>query len=493
MNLTAVLDATAARSAPPLDRAVSDEPGGAFADVMAQAREDGVETPAETSDAAAVAPQADADTAPQPHAQPQDAGAAVDDEPAAPAAEPPKASAAAPADAAADGESLPVEPPTDGATLPPVDAISQAPTPAFDPDAPDAGEPPRADADDPAAPTDPVAAAFAVADPSAPAVVAMQSNAVPGATPAVDPAPQPSARATATPSAQAQSVAATGDAADPNDLAPAATNPPAVDGAAPAKAPQPTPRPEVRLDAAPITTPPNVDMRPPARPGRFGGDAVELAPKRELRARGVDPNGAPRARAAAARLEALAGAAAGARTDPAALQDTADVPLRVDAAIQRPHAAADAPRDAGAPARLNELAQLHAQRFAGELADRVTVLRSQRLDSATVTLEPRELGRIDIQVRLQADTTHVAFTAQHAAVRDALEGQLPRLRALLEDAGFSLGGVDVAHSGARDANGGSGAHPYQAARIGGTDSLGGTDETTPWRRRADTALIDVHA
>ncbi len=142
--------------------------------------------------------------------------------------------------------------------------------------------------------------------------------------------------------------------------------------------------------------------------------------------------------------------AAGAQKDSAILQkDGAADSIRTDAVLPRANGAVEV-RDTAAT-RLGDLAQQHAPRFAAELADRVLVLRSQRFDFATVTLEPRELGRIDIQVRLQADTTHVAFSAQHAGVRDALEGQMPRLRAMLEEAGLSLGNVDVAHSGSRGA------------------------------------------
>ncbi len=60
--------------------------------------------------------------------------------------------------------------------------------------------------------------------------------------------------------------------------------------------------------------------------------------------------------------------------------------------------------------------------------------------------------------------THVAFTAQHAGVRDALEGQMPRLRAMLEEAGLSLGNVDVAHSGSRGAGDSGTARSYSPDR-----------------------------
>jgi flagellar hook-length control protein FliK len=169
-----------------------------------------------------------------------------------------------------------------------------------------------------------------------------------------------------------------------------------------------------------------------------------------------------------------------------------DASLRTDAIGQRGNATPDTAREV-APARLNDLAQVHAQRFAAELADRVLVLRSQRFDTASVTLEPRELGRIDIQVRLQADTTHVAFTTQHAAVRDALEAQLPRLRALLEDAGLSLGGVDVSQSGGRDGADSGTRRAHEPQRTASVAVSEGLDVGSPRQRRVANALIDLHA
>ncbi len=179
--------------------------------------------------------------------------------------------------------------------------------------------------------------------------------------------------------------------------------------------------------------------------------------------------------------------------DSAMLQkDGAADSIRTDAVLPRANGSVDVSRDSAA-ARLNDLAQQHAPRFAAELADRVLVLRSQRFDSATVSLEPRELGRIDIQVRLQADTTHVAFTAQHAGVRDALEGQMPRLRAMLEEAGLSLGNVDVAHSGSRGAGDGGTARSYAGSQPVSAVDAEVADASPRWQRRAELSIIDLHA
>jgi len=181
-----------------------------------------------------------------------------------------------------------------------------------------------------------------------------------------------------------------------------------------------------------------------------------------------------------------------AQTDATGLQSEAPVDsVRTDAVAQRSNAS-DGAREL-APTRLGELAQQHAPRLAGELAERVLVLRSQRFDSATVILEPRDLGRIDIQVRLQADATHITFTAQHATVRDALEGQLPRLRALLEEAGLSLGMVDVSQSGSRNGGEASTSRPSEHAKPTTVGRLEATESSMRWQRRIEASIIDLHA
>jgi flagellar hook-length control protein FliK len=78
-------------------------------------------------------------------------------------------------------------------------------------------------------------------------------------------------------------------------------------------------------------------------------------------------------------------------------------------------------------------------------------------------------------------------------VRDALEGQMPRLRAMLEDAGLSLGAVDVSHSGGQSgADAGQRSfEPQKSASIASVGDI--VDASAPWQRRVENALIDLHA
>ena len=62
------------------------------------------------------------------------------------------------------------------------------------------------------------------------------------------------------------------------------------------------------------------------------------------------------------------------------------------------------------------------------VVDRVMWLSSQNLKSAEIQLDPAELGRMEVRIDLTKDQAQVTFLSPHAGVRDALEGQMQRLR-----------------------------------------------------------------
>ena len=71
-------------------------------------------------------------------------------------------------------------------------------------------------------------------------------------------------------------------------------------------------------------------------------------------------------------------------------------------------------------------------------------LSSQNLKSADIQLQPAELGRLDIRVNLAADQpAQITFVSGHVVVRDALEGQVHRLRELFAQQGLAQPDVNV--------------------------------------------------
>lgn len=81
--------------------------------------------------------------------------------------------------------------------------------------------------------------------------------------------------------------------------------------------------------------------------------------------------------------------------------------------------------------------------WGNELGQRLMMMVGQKIQVAEIRLDPPDLGPMEVKVRMQQDQAHVVFHSQHAAVRDALEQAVPRLRELFDQNGLGLGDVDV--------------------------------------------------
>ena len=86
---------------------------------------------------------------------------------------------------------------------------------------------------------------------------------------------------------------------------------------------------------------------------------------------------------------------------------------------------------------------MHQAGWSEAVVDRVMWLSSQNLRSAEIQLDPAELGRLDVRVSLHLDQAQVSFSSPHAAVRDALEAQMHRMRELFAQQGINQLDVNV--------------------------------------------------
>ncbi len=85
------------------------------------------------------------------------------------------------------------------------------------------------------------------------------------------------------------------------------------------------------------------------------------------------------------------------------------------------------------------------QAWGSELGQRV-VWMAQQSDSqqALLQLNPRHLGPMEIQISVNHDQqVNLSFTAHNAAVRDALDNAMPRLREMLDQQGLTLSDANV--------------------------------------------------
>lgn len=79
-----------------------------------------------------------------------------------------------------------------------------------------------------------------------------------------------------------------------------------------------------------------------------------------------------------------------------------------------------------------------------ELGDKLVWMSNRNESRAELVLNPPHMGRIEVSITVNGDQANAVFVSANPAVRDALEGALPRLREVLADAGVRL---DQAHVG----------------------------------------------
>ncbi|WP_160142004.1 flagellar hook-length control protein FliK [Nitrincola tapanii] len=88
--------------------------------------------------------------------------------------------------------------------------------------------------------------------------------------------------------------------------------------------------------------------------------------------------------------------------------------------------------------------QLLNPNFARILGERSLMMVQQGPRVAEIRLDPPELGSLRIRVHLQGnDQVSLSFTASNAAVREAIEQQLPRLREMFSGQGMQLADASV--------------------------------------------------
>lgn len=132
----------------------------------------------------------------------------------------------------------------------------------------------------------------------------------------------------------------------------------------------------------------------------------------------------------------------------------------------------------------------------GAVGQKVVWLVNQRHQMAEMQLNPPNLGPLEVKITITNDQASALFVSQHAAVRDAIEAALPRLREMLAENGITLGNAQVsAESSPREqtANGegrsGPGRQP-EARDMAIPDAMG---ERTGVMRMRTPGAVDIFA
>jgi flagellar hook-length control protein FliK len=131
---------------------------------------------------------------------------------------------------------------------------------------------------------------------------------------------------------------------------------------------------------------------------------------------------------------------------------------------------------------VNQPIAMHQSGWTEEVVNRVMYLSSANLKAADIQLQPAELGRLDIRVNMVPDQqTQVTFMSAHPGVREALDGQVHRLRDMFAQQGMGQVDVNVSDQSRGSQQGQEQARHSQSgrtsARGGRLDSM--DDDVTP--------------
>lgn len=99
--------------------------------------------------------------------------------------------------------------------------------------------------------------------------------------------------------------------------------------------------------------------------------------------------------------------------------------------------------------------------WADEFSQKITWLSTQKNQSAELHLNPPQLGPLDVVLKVNGDQATAMFSSPHAAVREAIEQALPKLREMMAESGIMLGNAMVSdqtpkneqHTASRQAQG----------------------------------------
>lgn len=83
------------------------------------------------------------------------------------------------------------------------------------------------------------------------------------------------------------------------------------------------------------------------------------------------------------------------------------------------------------------------EKWGDEFNQKITWLSTQKEQSAELHLNPPQLGPMDVVLKVSGDQATALFSSPHAAVREAIEQALPKLREMMADSGIMLGNATV--------------------------------------------------
>lgn len=135
------------------------------------------------------------------------------------------------------------------------------------------------------------------------------------------------------------------------------------------------------------------------------------------------------------------------------------------------------------------------QSWASDFGQKIVWLAANDKQSAQITLNPAQMGPIEISLNVDKGNATASFVSVNADVREAIESALPRLREMFASAGIELGQTNVsAESFKQQADNGS----RGTARVGADNAIlaaesTGTVSASAFVTRHGSGMVDLFA
>ena len=124
--------------------------------------------------------------------------------------------------------------------------------------------------------------------------------------------------------------------------------------------------------------------------------------------------------------------------------------------------------------------------------ERVMLLSSQNGRFAEIQLDPPELGSLQVKLQVKNEQVSVVFATPHAAVKDALEQGMPRLREMFEEQGMSLADSSVEDQSSGQQSDGESGSGYGNAQVAGSGTVADQESADVAEGQA-MSLVDYYA
>ncbi|MCP5195785.1 MAG: flagellar hook-length control protein FliK [Gammaproteobacteria bacterium] len=147
---------------------------------------------------------------------------------------------------------------------------------------------------------------------------------------------------------------------------------------------------------------------------------------------------------------------------------------------------------------LPETLDLRQNNWGRALGHQLNWLVNNRMQEAEIRVNPPELGPLEVRMSLHQNQTNVTFFCHDAAVREAIENALPRLREMLDSQGIHLNHTQVSdQSLARQQTGSGGQSAYHPrddqSSFTHSDPESSPKETTQRPRPSLPGTVDDYA